>query len=247
MRIGVIVVALAVSVLAALFADVNPPSTNARCPNPGPNRPDVYYPWHAGGYYTSAFTPGGVYANIQVKRPWVEPTYDINVSAAWTLISGGVHPSTGKGRYAQTGWIEWRNSGRNNFYAWTDVYGNQPAPRNAGPAFPLNTYHYYTTLYDVNNGWFSFYVDGQWKDSILPGWQPSGIIEIMGEVNTAASQLGGGWGYPMYANDIAVWYNGSWQRPTLTTHTDNFSYFGVWRWGSGAGQNLAVWDQYCQD
>jgi len=251
LRIGVIVVALAVSFLSAFFADAEPPAANARCPNPGPNRPDVENPgpnnlhWHVGGWHQPPATPGGVYAYIEVKQPWVEPTESDNFSSAWTLLAGGVHPQTGRGRYAQTGWIEWRNSSRNNFIAWTDIYGNQPFPRLYNP-FSLNTRHYYTTLYDVNSGWFSYYIDGQFKDSMLLGWQPI-LVEVLAETDTAASQIAGGYNYPMWVIDIAVWYNGGWQRPTLNLLNDHWGYFGVVRFGSGGGQTLGIWDKYCPD
>ena len=232
--------------MAALFADVNPHSADARCPNPGPNRPDNNQYYHAGGYYQTPSTAGGVYANIQVKQPWVEPSQSDNFSSAWTMLVGpAIIP--GNPPYAQVGWDEYPNSGRQNFYTWTDRYGNQAPVIYAGPAFTLNTYHYFTTLYDVNAfGKFSFYIDGGWISTRYLDWQPN-EAQLSGEIDTLASQMPGGWGYPDYMNDIAVWYNGGWQRPTLNTFTSNFSYFGVWRWGSGAGQNLAIWDQYCQD
>ncbi len=250
MRIGVIVVAFGLSVLAALFSDVDPPSTLARCPNPGPNRPDDSLHYFGGGYYGTPEIPGGVYARIQVKQPWVEPPAQLtNFSSAWTMLVGPAMPGYSR-PYAQVGWIEWPFSGRNNFYTWTDRYGTQVQPQIWGPLgvpFPLNSYHYYTTLHDVNiPGKFSFYVDGQFWDLKYLDWQPN-EAELFGEIDTAASQLGGGYGYPMYANDIAVWYYGTWQRPTLNVSATNWGYAGVFRYGSGSGQTFAIWDQYCVD
>jgi hypothetical protein len=158
----------------------------------------------------------------------------------------GVHPVTGLGRYAQTGWIEWRYSGRQNFWTYTDNEGHQAPVFHAGAGYPLNTYHYYTTLYDVYSGYMSFYIDGQLKDRLLRGWQPI-VAELFGEIDTSASQMPGWNNYPMYVQDIAVWYGGAWQRPNLNVLSDHWGYFGVYRFGSGSGRTFAIWDKYCPD
>lgn len=140
-----------------------------------------------------------------------------------------------------------RYSGRENFCTWTDHYGTQVQPQRAGPAFELNSYHYYTTLYDVNIfGKFSFYIDGGWISTRYLGWQPN-EAELSGEIDTAASQMPGGWGYPDYFGDIAIWHNGGWQRPTLGYLPSNPYYFALFIWGSGSGQSIGIYDHYCQD
>jgi hypothetical protein len=177
-------------VLVGLIA---PAPAYAKCQ---PGRANNGVPYWAGWYRNaSSGVLGGVYSNIKNYSPWVQPGSDTMAWVMLTLKSGGTN-------WAQVGWWEEAYGVRHTFTQWTKNntwYTNFWSPQ------PVNTYTYYTVLWDNLPRW-TFQVGGTTISQVSASFSPN-ASQVMGEIHTLASQMPGGSGLNEWFSDTHLWTN----------------------------------------
>jgi hypothetical protein len=172
-------VALLVAIL--VVGATVPAPTFAKCQPTG--RANNHVAYFAGWYRnTVSGLWGGVYSNIKNYSPWVQSGTSTSAWVMLTLKTGGIN-------WAQVGWYEEAGGVRHTFTQWTKNntwYTNFYSPK------PVNTYTYYTVLWDNLPRW-TFQVAGVTVGLVAASFSPD-ASQVMGEIHTLSSQMPGGSG-----------------------------------------------------
>ncbi len=185
-------VALLVSVLLVVVAA--PAPTFAKCQPPGRTNNGLAY---FAGWYRNASSGhlGGVYSYVKNYSPWVQPGTD---TTAWVMLA----LKTGGTNWAQVGWWEEEGGVRHTFTPWTKNgvwYNNFWSPQ------PVNSYTYYTVLWDNLPEW-KFQVNGTTISQVSASFTPD-ASQVMGEIHSLSSQMPGGSGSSSHEwfSDTHLW------------------------------------------
>lgn len=184
---------LAIACLAAVAAVTVIPAHAALASGGGdgcnPHRGNNYLTYiFDGADHPDPGIPGGVYATISNYSPFVAgpnqgaPSNDF--TSEWVMLDNDAT------QWVQIGWVEFAGSVRNTFWEWTKVNGDFEDAY--ASAFPINSAHTYTVLYQPGNtNPFVVQVDGGTYATIPQFFTPNDA-QIFAELHTQASQMPGG-------------------------------------------------------
>jgi hypothetical protein len=204
---------VSVFLLIALVAVLAPPLdlvphlAEAKCTS-GTGRPNNWpHHYHVGSIRTGS--AGGVYSRIKNYSPWVYPiASDKSTAFGWAML----YDSAVTGRWAQVGWREKPYGVRRTYVEYIDS-SNSVWQLPNWSAKPINSYTYYTVLYNNPAGKISFQVDGVTIHSFNISFAPS-QAQLASETHSFADQMLGGYSGSAYRADYFdshVYLNGSWQ------------------------------------
>jgi len=180
-------------------------------------------------------TVGGVYSDIYDYSPWVH-----YISSTASAVVGWVMVDNTNSFYdwSQVGWLEYPLGAR---YTFDQTFNGSGTPRTMMFASkPINTYHYYTVLYNNPSGYFSFQVDGSQIDKTRIDFTPN-EGENYGEAKSTADQMAGGYNNPEVFKDTHVYYSGGWHAFNgIPNATKNYYWYSEL-----SGYTLEIWDGAC--
>jgi hypothetical protein len=199
----------------------------AKCQPSGRGNDGSHY-WTGSARYPNA-TVGGVYSNILNYSPWVQPGYsDFGYSMLRTADGA---------KYAQVGWQEDAGGARYTFDEWTH---DGTWSRDHKSAYATNSHTYYTTLWGNTPGYFTFQTAGSTWETKPAQFTPNGA-EIMGEVQTSASQMPGESGNHEDFTAMNI-FIGSWQAFSGDDYNSSTSWYSTSVLSTSQHQ---AWDKTC--
>lgn len=178
-----------------------------------------------------------VRSQIYNYSPWVQPGYD-SVGYVMLRTADGT-------KYGQDGWEEYSGGSRYTFAEWDNGYGWTKQERSPDAT---GTYSYYEVDWTGGtNPWFLFVIDGsQWFGQPLsPAWTPN-AAEIMGEVQSSASQMPGGYSTHEQFLNRNINFGAGWQSFGGDDYNSDSSAHPNWyatNWVDAWTDK--VWDQAC--
>lgn len=225
--------ALPLSVVIAGLALGASPATAvlAKCQ---PGRTDDGKDYQAGWYRSADAEIGGIYADIKVYSPWVQPG---SRDTGWSMLQ-----TLDGQNWAQVGWREYAGGTRDDFVQYY-VSGWPSAITNSYPAQPVNTYHNYKVLWDNTPGYFTFWIDNKMIEEDQAFFTPN-MASNAGEIHTLASQMPGGSqsGYHEDFGDAWMYIFGGWTEINGITKNSDPTYFVSDNTSSTDDQ---IWDKAC--
>ena len=223
------------AVVAAILMSVwllgaNPQITLASC-NPG--RPNVSFGGFAGTQSSPAPAPDGIRADVEDYEPYVTEGSQVSV---WVVLNRGTT------RWAQIGWIRWKDAG---------VYAKSTFEQHVTDAGQVVT-NYTTRLYGTVNyriDWtpstnrFSLKRNGVEYWAVTLAWDPL-TYEVYGETHREFDQMPGHYGGPMEFTNTYASLTGSstWSSLTSSAGSNANDWYGAARVN---GLRYQVWDKQC--
>lgn len=195
-----------------------------------PNRQDNTSYYFSGRQRDGIPTLGGVKAWIENQTTWVQPG---KFAVAWVGLAAS-------DRWAQVGWQENAYGVR---YTFVQIHpGGTSYPTWYYPPQPLNTFSYYTTLFNTSTRVFTFQVNGaQLPVSYQAAWSPT-FAMTSGETWGLASQMPGGTLDNQIFWDNRLYYSGAWQPFGGLPYLTHGFYHGQ---VLGSSTAMQIWDKAC--